>query len=196
MAVPPSTVSCLLKSKGETCCLVADARAQSPCAYFITPTRCFPHLDFGHQMPLGQASLQLQQLSIGAGLIGARVNALVHWPAVWEPAFPLHGSIHPTAVLAVPVYDVRLLGPVWIALGPLCTLQVQNGAHPLPAEQQHICHYDLFPSASVIAIFWKLVSPMMDAAIQYEMHTEAYANIQPMYTHHLIDSVHALVAEA
>ncbi len=125
-------------------------------------------------MPLGQASLQLQQLSIGAGLIGARVNALVHWPAVWEPAFPLHGSIHPTAVLAVPVYDVRFLGPVRVALRPLCILQVQNGAHPLPAEQQNICHYcHLVHSASVVAISLKLVSPMTDAAMQDEMHTDS-----------------------
>jgi len=113
--------ACWCEAK-RTFCLVADARAQSPCAYLITPTGHFPHLHFGHQMPLRQASLQLQQLSIGTGLIGAGVNALVHRPAVWEPAFPLHGSIHPTAVLAVPVYDVRLLGPVWVALRPLCIL--------------------------------------------------------------------------
>ncbi len=124
-------------------------------------------------MPLRQASLQLQQLSIGAGLIGARVNALVHRPAVWEPALPLHGSIHPTAVLAVPVYDIRLLGPVWVALRPLCILQVQNGAHPLPVKQQYMCHYhNLVHSASVVAICLKSVSPMMDAALQDKVHTE------------------------
>lgn len=94
------------------------------------------HWDFGQQLSLRQASLQLQQLRVSTGLVGAGVNALIGRAGVREAALPLHGGIHPAAVTAVLVYDVGLVGPVWVALQPLGVLNVQNGAHPLPVVSQ------------------------------------------------------------
>lgn len=47
------------------------------------------HLHFGQQMPLRQAGLQLQQLSIGGGLVGAGVNTLIYRAGIREPSLTL-----------------------------------------------------------------------------------------------------------
>ena len=98
------------------------------------------YLYFSHEMSLRQASLQIKQLSIATRLVRPGVNALIHRASIWKPAFPLHGSVHATAIVAVLVYDVRLVGSVRVALCPLGILNVQDGAHPLPVT--HFCHRD------------------------------------------------------
>lgn len=90
------------------------------------------YLYFGQQVPLGQACFQLQQLRVSAGLVGPGVNTLICWASVRESALPLQGGIHSTAVAAVLIDDVRLVGPIWVALQPLSILDVQDGTHPLP----------------------------------------------------------------
>lgn len=83
-------------------------------------------------MPGRQGGFQLQQLRVSGGLVWASVNALIQGAGVREPALPLQGGVHPAAVLAVPVNDVGLVCPIWVALQPLSVLNVENGAHPLP----------------------------------------------------------------
>ena len=94
-------------------------------------------LHFSQQLPLWQAGLQLKQLRVGAWLIGASVDALIHRAGIGEAALPLHWDVHTAAVLAVLVNDVGLVGPVWVALQPLGVLNVQNGAHSLPGSSKY-----------------------------------------------------------
>lgn len=98
------------------------------------------YLDLGQQLPLWQTLLQLNQLCIAVRLKRPGVDALVHRPGVWESALPLHGCIHPTAVVTVLVYDVWPPDLVGLPSYPLGILNVQDCADSLPVPNASTSH--------------------------------------------------------